>query len=64
MEKRAQKEINIVLKVDRVTRRFGRVTAVDDVSFEIQPGEMVGFLGPNGSGKTTLLRVISTYLLP
>jgi ABC-2 type transport system ATP-binding protein len=53
-----------MLKVDRVSRSYGRLTAVDNISFEIQPGEIVGFLGPNGSGKTTLLRVISTYLLP
>lgn len=64
LRKRTNGGFEIVLKVDRVTRRFGRVTAVDDVSFEIRPGEMVGFLGPNGSGKTTLMRVISTYLLP
>ena len=37
---------------------------MDRVSFELSPGEIVGFLGPNGSGKTTLLRVITTYLLP
>ena len=53
-----------MLKVDRVTRRDDRYTAVDNISFAIEPGEIVGFLGPNGSGKTTLLRVISTYLLP
>jgi ABC-2 type transport system ATP-binding protein len=53
-----------MLKVDRVTRRYGGLTAVDNISFDIHPGEIVGFLGPNGSGKTTLLRVISTYLLP
>ncbi len=50
--------------VDHVTRTFGRVLAVRDVSFELAPGEVVGFLGPNGSGKTTLLRVMSTFLLP
>ena len=53
-----------MIKVDRVTRKYGAFTAVDRVSFELQPGEIVGFLGPNGSGKTTLMRVMSTYLLP
>jgi len=53
-----------MLKVDRVTRKYGNFTAVDRVSFELNDGEVVGFLGPNGSGKTTLLRVITTYLLP
>ena len=50
--------------VDRVSRTFGRVLAVDEVSFKLAPGEVVGLLGPNGSGKTTLLRVMSTFLLP
>lgn len=53
-----------MIKVDRVTRKYGNFTAVDKASFEINPGEIVGFLGPNGSGKTTLLRVMTTYLLP
>ena len=53
-----------MLKVDRVTRKYGNFTAVDRASFELNTGEIVGFLGPNGSGKTTLLRVITTYLLP
>jgi len=53
-----------MLKVDRVVRKYGDFTAVDNVSFEIQPGEVVGFLGPNGSGKTTLMRVITAYMLP
>ena len=53
-----------MIKVDRVTRKYGNFTAVNNVSFELQPGEIVGFLGPNGSGKTTLLRVMTTYMLP
>jgi ABC-2 type transport system ATP-binding protein len=45
-------------------RRYSQVKAVDDVSFEIAPGEMVGFLGPNGAGKTTTLKVLSGLLYP
>jgi ABC-2 type transport system ATP-binding protein len=53
-----------MLKVDHVTKRYGDFVAVDRVSFELKPGEIVGFLGPNGSGKTTLMRVMTTYFLP
>lgn len=53
-----------MLKVENVTRCYGSFTAVNNVSFELKKGEIVGFLGPNGSGKTTLLRVMSTFLLP
>jgi len=53
-----------MIKVDRVTKKYGSFTAVDHMSFELRPGEIVGFLGPNGSGKTTLMRVMSTYFLP
>ena len=45
-------------------RKYSQVKAVDDVSFEIAPGEMVGFLGPNGAGKTTTLKVLSGLLYP
>ncbi len=45
-------------------RKYDQVKAVDDVSFEIAPGEMVGFLGPNGAGKTTTLKVLSGLLYP
>ncbi len=53
-----------MIRVDHVTKRFGAVTAVDDVSFAIAPGEIVGFLGPNGAGKSTLLKMICTWLPP
>jgi ABC-2 type transport system ATP-binding protein len=46
------------LTVDALTKDFGRIRAVDDVSFEIEPGRVVGLLGPNGSGKTTILRML------
>lgn len=46
----------------RVTKYFGDFPAVKDVSFEIQPGEIVGFLGQNGAGKTTLMRILTSYL--
>ena len=47
-----------MIKVDRLTRKYGAFTAVDDVSFVAQPGRVTGFLGPNGAGKTTTMRVM------
>ena len=47
-----------VVEVDRLTKRFGPVTAVEALSFAVRPGTVTGFLGPNGAGKTTTLRVI------
>ncbi len=47
-----------MIEVDRLVKRFGAVTAVDGLSFTVQPGHVTGFLGPNGAGKTTTMRVI------
>lgn len=47
-----------IIRLDHVSKRFGENVAVNDVSFEVQPGRCVGWLGPNGSGKTTLIRCI------
>jgi ABC-2 type transport system ATP-binding protein len=46
------------IEVSGLTKRFGPVLAVDDLSFEVEPGGVVGFLGPNGAGKTTTLRIL------
>ena len=51
-----------MIEVDHLTKRYGSFTAVDDVSFEVGKGEIVGFLGPNGAGKTTTMRVLTCYL--
>jgi ABC-2 type transport system ATP-binding protein len=48
----------VVIEVDRLTKRFGPVTAVDGLSFAVRPGTVTGFLGPNGAGKSTTLRVL------
>ena len=53
-----------ILSVTTVAKRFGRTIAVHDVSFEIQPGELVGLVGPNGAGKSTTIKMLSGQLLP
>jgi branched-chain amino acid transport system ATP-binding protein len=53
-----------LLAVDKVTRRFGGVVALDGVTFEVRPGEIVGLIGPNGAGKTTVFNVISRLYTP
>jgi len=53
-----------LLELDRVTKRFGGLTAVSGVSFTVPAGEILGIIGPNGAGKTTLFNVISGYYRP
>ena len=47
-----------------LTKRYGALTAVDDLSFEVRPGEVLGFLGPNGAGKSTTMRIVAGFLAP
>ncbi len=56
--------IEPVIRTNLLTKRFGDFTAVDKVSFQVYPGEIVGYLGPNGSGKTTTIRMLLGLLLP
>ncbi|MEO6528260.1 MAG: ATP-binding cassette domain-containing protein [Gemmatimonadaceae bacterium] len=52
------------IRVEHLVKKFGDVTAVDDVSFEVRRGEIFAFLGPNGAGKTTTIRMLTTLLRP
>ncbi len=56
--------MDAMIEVRHLTRRFGPVTAVDDVSFSVKRGEVLGFLGPNGAGKSTTMKVITGFLAP
>ena len=51
-----------MIEVEHLSRSFGSFRAVDDISFSIQTGEIVGLLGPNGAGKTTTMRMITGFL--
>ncbi|HSC29523.1 MAG TPA: ABC transporter ATP-binding protein [Vicinamibacterales bacterium] len=51
-----------MIEVQHITKRYGRVMAVDDVSFRVERGEILGFLGPNGAGKTTTMRILTGYI--
>ncbi|HSB60538.1 MAG TPA: ABC transporter ATP-binding protein, partial [Vicinamibacteria bacterium] len=53
-----------MIEVENLTKRYGRKTAVDGVSFRVEKGEILGFLGPNGAGKTTTMRILTCYLPP
>ena len=52
------------LSVRGLVKRFGPKTAVDDLSFEVATGEVLGFLGPNGAGKSTTMKMICGFLVP
>jgi len=53
-----------MVRLDRLAKRFGPVHAVEEVSFTVARGEVLGFLGPNGAGKSTTLRMLTTLLRP
>lgn len=53
-----------MLEVRRLTKRYGALVAIDDVSFEVRPGEVLGLLGPNGSGKSTTVKILTGLLDP
>jgi branched-chain amino acid transport system ATP-binding protein len=53
-----------LLTLERVTKRFGGLTAVGEVSLQVRPGDLLGIIGPNGAGKTTLFHLISGYFRP
>ena len=52
------------IEVRNVVKTFGKQRALDNVSFNIQPGEIVGLLGPNGAGKSTLMKIITCFIPP
>jgi ABC-2 type transport system ATP-binding protein len=53
-----------MIQVEHLSKRYHALTAVDDVSFEVAPGEVLGFLGPNGAGKTTTMRMLAGFISP
>lgn len=53
-----------MIEIDHLVKRFGPITAVDDISFQVAKGEVLGFLGPNGAGKSTTMKMITGFLAP
>jgi ABC-2 type transport system ATP-binding protein len=57
-------KMQTAIKISGISKSFGKVHAVNDVSFDLRPGELFGLIGPDGAGKTTLFRILATLLLP
>src|SRR5689334_16873595 len=53
-----------MITIENLTKRYGGFTAVDDISFQVRPGSVVGFLGPNGAGKSTAMRMMTGLTPP
>jgi ABC-2 type transport system ATP-binding protein len=53
-----------MIEVSRLTKKYGELRAIDEISFKVEAGEILGFLGPNGAGKTTTMRILTGYLPP
>jgi ABC-2 type transport system ATP-binding protein len=53
-----------MIEIRHLTKRYGPFTAVDDISFSVEPGQVLGFLGPNGAGKSTTMKMITGFLAP
>src|SRR5262249_12213645 len=51
-----------MIQVEQLTKRYGPVTAIEDVSFGVEKGQIVGFLGPNGAGKSTTMKILSCFM--
>jgi polyether ionophore transport system ATP-binding protein len=64
MESRARTAFCPAIRIDGLTKRFGRVVAVEDLSMTVAPGEVFGFLGPNGAGKSTTIRLLLGLIRP
>ena len=56
--------MSAIIKASRVVKKFGKLTAVNDVSFEVEEGQIFAFLGPNGAGKSTTIKMLTTLLQP
>ena len=54
----------VLIEIEGLTKRFGGFTAVDNVSFSVAKGEVLGFLGPNGAGKSTTMRLLAGFMIP
>jgi ABC-2 type transport system ATP-binding protein len=54
----------VLIEIEGLTKRFGAFTAVDNVTFNVRRGEVVGFLGPNGAGKSTTMRMLAGFMIP
>jgi len=63
-EKQAKREAKEMIEIRNLSKKFDQFTAVDDLSFEIKEGEVLGFLGPNGAGKSTTMKLITGFLSP
>jgi ABC-2 type transport system ATP-binding protein len=60
----AESSVDSVIRVSDLRKRYGKVVALDGLSFGVPAGSVTGLLGPNGSGKTTTISILSTSLLP